>query len=90
MWRDPVVIFLPIYVLKRILIFQRKNLPTQNETTSARLKSIPNTALKTIHCTQLHFSVFKANDEELKLFKLCTQCKLPEFEAISILQASVR
>jgi len=56
MYRDSVgIFFLPIYILKRILIFQRKNLLIQNETTIERLKSIPNTALKTIHFTQLHF-----------------------------------
>jgi len=70
MERDSVWNFLPIYILKRILIFQRKNLLTQNETTIERLKSIPNTALKTFYATS--FSVFKANGEELKLFKLST------------------
>jgi hypothetical protein len=76
--------FLPISILKRILIFQRKNLLTQNETTPERLKSISNTALKTIHFTQLHFLSSKQIAKELKLFKLCPQCKLPEFEAITI------
>lgn len=59
-------------ILKRILIFQRKNLLTQNETTTERLKSISNTVLKNSTFYAASFSAFKAKGKELKLFKLCT------------------